>query len=155
MCSFLSFSLRGYAMKNVSHPHTNQIPEPTLVIQKVIDFLLLFIPKILAKRVVAIILLAADVPVPRVIELSGVCDRTVRGLLKSLKEGQTDDLFTIRNGSGSRSKTKGIENEILKEIENNNYHTQRQIADMIRDKFGITISLPAVERLLKKTVSNG
>ncbi|MDE7479334.1 MAG: hypothetical protein K2M91_15600 [Lachnospiraceae bacterium] len=142
-------------MKNVNHPHTNQIPEPTLVIQKVIDFLLLFIPKILGKRVVAIILLAADVPVPRVIELSGVCDRTVRGLLKSLKEGQTDSLFIIRSGSGSRSKTKGIENEILKEIENNNYHTQRQIADMIRDKFGITISLPAVARLLKKTVSNG
>lgn len=142
-------------MKNINQLHTNRIPESVSVIQKVIDFLLLFIPKILAKRVVAIILLAADVPVPRVIELSGVCDRTVRGLLKSLKEGQTDSLFTIRSGSGSRSKTKGIENEILKEIENNNYHTQRQIADMIRDKFGITISLPAVARLLKKTVSNG
>lgn len=141
-------------MKNISQPHTNRIPEPVSVIQKVIDFLLLFIPKTLAKRVVAIILLAADVPVPQVVELSGVCDRTVRGILKSLKKGETDGLFTLRNGSGSRSKTKGIEAEILEELENNNYHTQRQIADMIKDKFGISISLPAVARFLKKTASN-
>lgn len=142
-------------MKKINQSHTNRIPEPTLVIQKVIDFLLLFIPKILAKRVVAIILLAADVPVPRVVELSGACDRTVRGLLRSLKKGETDSLFTLRSGSGSRSKTKGIEAEILKELENNNYHTQQQIADMIKDKFGISISLPAVARFLKKTASNG
>lgn len=142
-------------MKNINQSHTNRIPEPISVIQKVIDFLLLFIPKILAKRVVAIILLAADVPVLQVVELSGACDRTVRGLLRSLKKGETDDLFTLRNGSGSRSKTKGIEAEILEELENNNYHTQRQIADMIKDKFGISLSLPAVARFLKKTASNG
>jgi len=142
-------------MKNISQPHTNRIQEPASVIQKVIDFLLLFIPKTLAKRVVAIILLAADVPVSRVVELSGACDRTVRGLLRSLKKGETDSLFTLRNGTGSRSKTKGIETEILEELENNNYHTQRQIADMIKDRFGISISLPAVARFLKKTASNG
>ena len=142
-------------MKNINQPYTNRIPEPVSVIRKVIDFLLLFIPKILAKRVVAIILLAADVPVPRGVELSGACDRTVRGLLGSLKNGQTDSLFTLRSGSGSRSKTKGIEAEIIEELENNNYHTQRQIADMIKDKFGISISLPAVARFLKKTASNG
>ncbi len=142
-------------MKNINQPNTNRIPEPVSVIQKVIDFLLLFIPKILAKRVVAMILLAADVPVPRVVELSGTCDRTVRGLLRSLKKGETDSLFTLRSGSGSRSKTKGIETEILEELENNNYHTQRQTADMIKDKFGISISLPAVARFLKKTASNG
>ena len=142
-------------MKNINHPHTNKIPKPASVIQMVIDFLLLFIPKVLAKRAVAIILLAADVPVPRIVELSGACDRTVRGLLRSLKKGDTDILFTLRSGSGSRSKTKGIEAEILEELENNNYHTRRQIADMIKDRFGISISLPAVARLLKKTASNG
>jgi len=87
--------------------------------------------------------------------LSGACGRTVRGLLRSLKKGETDSLFTLRSGSGSRSKTKGIEAEILEELENNNYHTQRQIADMIKERFGISISLPAVARLLKKTASIG
>lgn len=142
-------------MKNIDQPNTDKIPEPASVIQKVIDFLLLFIPKILAKRAVAIILLAADVPVPRVVELSGACERTVRGLLRSLKKGETDSLFTLRSGCGSGSKTKGIEAEILEELENNNYHTQRQIADMIKERFGISISLPAVARFLKKTASNG
>ena len=137
-------------MKNINQPHTNRIPEPVSVIQKVFDFLLLFIPKILAKRVVAIILLTADVPVSRVVELSGACERTVRGLLRSLKKGETDSLFTLRSGAGSRSKTKGIETEILKELENSSYHTQRQIAGMIKDKSGISISLPAVARFLKK-----
>ncbi len=137
-------------MKNINQPSTNRIPEPVSVIQKVIDFLLLFIPKILAKRVVAIILLAADVPVPWAVELSGACSRTVRGLLRSLKKGETDSLFTLRSGSGSRSKTKGIEAEILEELENSNCHTQRQTADMIKDKFGISISLPAVAGFLKK-----
>ncbi len=137
-------------MKNINQPYTNRIPEPVSVIQKAIDFLLLFMPKILAKQVVAIILLAADVPVPRVVELSGACDRTVRGLLGSLKKRKTDSLFTLRNGFGSRSKTKGIKTEILEELENNNYHTQRQIADMIKGRFGISISLPTVARFLKK-----
>lgn len=58
------YFLGDYAMKNINQPHTNKIPKPASVIQKVIDFLLLFIPKVLAKRAVAIILLAADVPVP-------------------------------------------------------------------------------------------
>ena len=86
----------------------------------------------------------------RAVELSGACDRTVRGLLRSLKKGETDSLFTLRSGAGSRSKTKGIETEILKELENSSYHTQRQIAGMIKDKSGISISLPAVARSLKK-----
>ena len=134
--------------------HTNGIGDPLAIFQKVIDFLLLFIPKTLAKRVVAIILLAADVPVSRVVALSGVCDSTVRRLLKCLKGGETDDLLTLRTGSGSRSKTKGLESEILEEIEKNNYHTQRQIADMIKEKFGVTLSLTSVANFLKKTASN-
>ena len=51
-------------MKNINQPHTNRIPEPVSVIQKVFDFLLLFIPKILAKQVVAIMPLTADVQCP-------------------------------------------------------------------------------------------
>lgn len=140
-------------MKDI-RTHTNGINDPVAIIQKVIGFLLLFIPKTLAKRVVAIVLLTADVPISRTVELSGVCDKTVRRLLKCLKENETDNLFTLRNGSGSRSKTKGLESEILEEIEKNNYHTQRQIADMIKEKFGISLSLPSVAKFLKKTASN-
>lgn len=137
------------------------LEQPTLItssydtistLQKVFEFLLLFMPRTLVKRVLAIVLLVADVPVPKVVELSGLCDRSVRGLRKSLQEGEITDLFVLKNGTGSRSKTKGIEKEILAELENNNYYTQQQIADMIKEKFGVCVSTTAVARLLKKTV---
>ena len=96
--------------------HTNGISDPLAIIQKVIDFLLLFIPNTLAKRVVAIILLAADVPVCRVVALSGVCDSTVRRLLKCLKGGEMDDLFTLRTGSGSRSKQRVLNLKYLRKL---------------------------------------
>lgn len=51
-----------------------------VIIKKVLEFLQLFMPLTLAKRVVAIILLAAGVPVPRVTELSRLYDRSAAGL---------------------------------------------------------------------------
>lgn len=129
--------------------------ENLVIVKKVIDFLQLFLPVTLAKRVVAIILLAAGVPVPQVTKLSGLCDRSTRGLLKSMREEETENLLVIKRGSGQKSKTSGIEAEILKEIEENNYHTRQQIADMIREKFHVRISVSAVGRFLKKTASNG
>lgn len=124
-----------------------------VIIKKVIEFLQLFMPLTLAKRVVAIVLLAAGVPILRVTELSGLCDRSTRGLLKSLREGDTPGLLAIKRGSGQRSKTSGLEAEIIAEIGRNNYHTRQQIADMVQEKFHVQISVATVGRLLKKTAS--
>ena len=85
-------------------------------------FLLVFAPKTLAKRIVAMILLTADVPVPRVAELSGLCERSVRELKRAIAE-----------------------------VERGDYHTRQQIADMIEDKFQVKVSVTAVARLLKKS----
>ncbi len=140
-------------MKDYKNPIQNipddKNPDPAVTIQKVIDFLLLFIPKTLAKRLIAIVLLAADIPIARVMELSGLSDRSVRGFRKSLKDGNAASLFTIKNGTGSRSKTKGFETGIIAEVEKNNCHTQQQTADMIKEKFGISVSTTAAARLLK------
>ena len=118
----------------------------------IISFLLVFAPKTLAKRIVAMILLTADVPIPRVVELSGLCERSVRELKRAMAEKDVSGLLTLKNGSGSRSKTKGLEEEIIAEVERGNYHT-RQIADMIEEKFQVKVSVTAVARLLKKTAS--
>lgn len=126
-----------------------------VIIKKVIDFLQLFLPVTLAKRGVAMVLLAAGVPAPRVTELSGLCDRSTRGLLKSLREGDASELLAIKRGSGQKSKTSGLEAEILAEIERDNYHTRQQIADMIKEKFHVQVSAATVGRLLKKTASRG
>ena len=119
----------------------------------IVSFLLVFAPKTLAKRIVAMILLAADVPIPRVVELSGLCERSVRELKRAMAEKDVSGLLTLKNGSGSRSKTKGLEDEIIAEAERGHYHTRRQIADMIEDKFQVKVSVTAVAGLLKKTES--
>ena len=86
-------------------------------------------------------------------ELSGVCERSTRGLRKAMREEDAGSLLTIKRGSGKKSKTFGLETEILQEIEKNNYHTRQQIADMIQEKFHVQVSVTAVGRLLKKTAS--
>lgn len=130
-----------------------QCKENTAIIKKVIEFLQVLLPLTLAKRLVAMVLLAADVPVGRVTELTGLCDRSTRGLRKAMGEEDVGSLLTIKRGSGKKSKTFGLETEILEEIEKNNYHTRQQIADMIQEKFHVQISVTAVGRLLKKTAS--
>ena len=74
-------------------------------------------------------------------------ERSVREL-KTQKD--VSGLLTLKNGSGSRSRTKGFEDEIIAEAERGNYHTRQQIADMIEDKFQVKVSVTAVARLLKK-----
>lgn len=131
---------------------SNENPD---AIKKILNFLQFFLPVTLAKRLVAMILLAAGVSTKRVTELSGLCDRSTRGLLKSMREEDIENLLVIKKGSGQKSKISGVETEILKELEQNNYHTRQQIADMIKEKFQIQISVSAVGKFLKKTASKG
>lgn len=136
-----------------SHKTVECVNDNIVIIKKVIEFLQIFLPLTLAKRLVAIVLLAAGVPVPRVTELSGLCDRSTRGLVKSMREEDPAGLLAIKRGSGKKSKTASFEDEIIAEIEQNNYHTRQQIADMIQEKFHVQVSVATVGRLLKKTAS--
>lgn len=120
------------------------------IIKNILEFLKLFVPITIAKRLVAIVLLAAGVSTLRVTELTGLCDRSARGLLKSMREKDISELLRIKKGGGKKSKTSDIETEIIEEIEKNNYHTRQQIADMIKEKFCIEISVSSVGKLLKK-----
>ena len=125
------------------------------IVKKIIDFLQVFMPITLAKRVVAMILLCAGLPTSHIAELSGLCDRSVRNLLTSMETDNTENLLSIKRGSGLKRKTSGLEEEIVAEIEKKNYHTRQQIADMIEEKFHVHISVSSVGRLLKKTESSG
>lgn len=65
----------------------SEIPSPVecandnvVIIKTVLEFLQLFLPITLAKRVVAIILLAAGILVARVTELTGLCNRSTINL---------------------------------------------------------------------------
>ncbi len=125
-----------------------------IAIKAIITFLQMFMTETLAKRLVSMVMIAAGISNTRVSDSSGLCDRSVRELRKNMNENNLEKLFTVGYRSGRPSKTKGLEDAIIEEIGSNNYHTRQQVADMIHEKFGITLSLVAVGRLLKKTVSS-
>lgn len=121
------------------------------MIRTVLDFLSIFMPVTLARRAVSIILIAAGVPVPHIVELTGLTDRSVKSLGRAMRDGDTGSLLKLKEGRGRKRKTADVEGQILAELEKGNYHTRQQIADMIWEKFHITISVSAVGKLLKKT----
>lgn len=125
------------------------------ILRQVMGFLQLFVPVTLAKRLVAIILLAIGMPVRDAVKLTGLCEKSMWTLKKQLREQSVSDLMVIKSGSGRRGKTDGIEKQILAELEAGSYHTRQEIADMIKDKFHIRVSRSCVGRFLKKTASNG
>ena len=122
-------------------------------IKVVINFLQLFIPETTAKKLVCVILIAVGMSVVEIAELVGVSERSVQSTGRAIKDGSISSVLSHRKINGRKSKTANVEEQILAELEKGNYHTHQQIADMIKEKFQITVSLPAVGRLLKNTVS--
>ena len=131
------------------------ISSPDLITKAVIQFLQMFLIGTLAKRIVGLVLVAVGIPNERIIELTGMSDRSIWYLKSAIQSGDIDSLFATGHGSGRPGKTKGIESAIVAELKNNNYHTRQQVAGMIQEKFGISMSVSAVGKLLKKTTSSG
>ena len=117
------------------------------ILRQVIEFLQVFLPETLAKRLVAIILLAIGMPVKNAVEMTGLCERRMWSLKKDMRGATVAKLLVIKSGSGRKPKTAGIEEQIIAEIESNNYHTHQQIADMVKEKFHVYISRSSVGRL--------
>ena len=139
--------------KEIRNRQTTENNNTLKVMTVIINFLQLFIPITIAKRLVGMILITVGVSNSEITELTGLCDKSVRTLRKSMKEENIEDLLKIKEGSGRKSKTNGIEKQIIEEIEKNNYHTRQQIADMIEEKFNTHVSVYTVGRILKKTES--
>ncbi len=125
------------------------------VLKQAVGFLEVFLPKTLAKRFVAIILLAIGIPVKTATSLAGLSEKSLWTLHKQLSESDISEIMVFHYGGGRSAKTSGLEEQILAEIETNNYHTRQEIADMILEKFHVKVSRTSVGRLLKKTASNG
>ena len=119
-------------------------------IEAVLQFLQLFLPATISRKVVSVILLAAGLSVTEVAEMSGLSSRSVQSSGRAIQDGSISSILVRKKNSGRKRKTAGVEEQIIAQLEQGNYHTRQQIADMIREKFQITVSLPAVGRLLKK-----
>jgi len=122
-------------------------------IMEIINFLTMFMPVTLSKRLVSIILLAIGIESSKVAEMAGFCDKTVKKIQIKLNNGDIKSLLKI-GGGGRKSKTVDVEEEIINEINNNQYHSRRQIADMIFERHGIRISITSIGDLLKKKKLN-
>jgi len=131
------------------------LPNPSLIIKAVVQFLQMFMPETLARRVVGVVLIAIGATNDRIIEATGLSDRSIWRLKNIISSGNMEELFSTGYGIGRPGKAKGFEDEIAEELGKNNYHTRQQVADMIFEKFGITMSVSAVGKLLKKTASGG
>ena len=131
------------------------IANPNLITIAIIQFLQVFMSETLAKRIVSMVLIVVSVPNPRITELTGMSDRCIWNLKKDISNNEIDSLFSTDRGGGRPGKAKGIENDITEELEKNNYHNRQQVADMIFEKFGVSMSVSAVGKLLKKTASGG
>ena len=110
----------------------------------------MFMTETLAKRIVGLVLIAIGIPNDQIAETTGLSDRSIWTLKKAIRSGDIDSLFETGRGGGRPGKAKGLENAIAEELEKNNYHTRQQVADMILDKFGVSMSVSAVGKLLKK-----
>jgi len=131
------------------------ISNPNIIVKAIIRFLQMFMTETLAKRVVSVVLIAAGIPNSRITEVTGMSDRSIWTLKKALRDGNIDSIFVIGSRSGRPGKAKGLESAIIEELEKNNYHPRQQVAAMIFEKFGISMSVSAVGKLLKKTASGG
>ena len=118
-------------------------------VSKVIEFLGIFMPITLVKRIVCIVVLSVGISVEETARISGFCEKTVKSIKKRLESNEVDTLFVI-SGGGRKSPLEDFESAIIDEINQNAYHTKQQIADMIFDKHGIKVTPQAVGKLLKK-----
>jgi len=145
---------------NETHTKTRGRPakpveNPDIVLNAVIQFLQLFLGEMLAKRIVSIVLIAIGIQSTHIAELTGLSKRSICTLKEDIQKGDIDRIFVKGHGGGRTGKAKGFEDEIAEELEKNNYQTRQQVADMINERFGITMSVSAVGKLLKKTASGG
>ena len=144
----ISGAPRGAKVKHIDPSTAGQM------VSRVITFLRLFMAETVARRIICAVLLAVGIDDARVVELTGMSERRVRELRKNIREGVDDDLFRASGGSRGR-KMMDVEKLVMEKIENNDYSTQQEIADMVYKEYGITVHRSTVSRLLKKTASGG
>ncbi len=119
------------------------------IVSIILNFLEIFMPTTLAKRIVGIILIAAGLPVSRIVEITNLTERSIRSYGKIIRAGNTNSFLQLKEGRVRKAKTANVEAEILEELEKGNYHTRQQIADMVKEKFQISMSVSAIGKFLK------
>ena len=83
------------------------------------------------------ILLVVGIPDAQVTELTGISARRIRAVRKQLRDGAFEDVLFSASEGGRERKLKCVEEFIAEQIESNDYHTHKEIADMVYWEHGI------------------
>ena len=115
------------------------------------EFLETMMPETLSKRTASALLIAAGLGNEKIVELTGMCIRSVRALRKLMEEEEaTSSIFSIKPGSGRKKKTEGIEEEVFAELDKGECKTNQQVVDMLKEKFDIGATTQLASRLVKR-----
>ena len=139
---------RGAGRRRIKYTYTGQFDSWVPAAR---EFLETVMPETLSKRTASTLLIAAGLGDEEVTRLTGMCIRSVRALRKLMEEQEaTSSIFAIKPGSGQKKKTEGIEDEIFAELDKGYCKTHQQVADMLKEKFGIAASTQLASRLVKR-----
>jgi transposase len=119
------------------------------ILSKIINCLSMLMPKTLAKRIIIVVMLLVGVSKQDIIKLTGISFPSLQKYTNQVNNGDIDSILTIKGG-GRKSNLNDIEQSLKEELNTNCYHNRQQIIDMVKDKFGFSISLSAIARFLKK-----
>jgi len=121
------------------------------IVYQVCAYLCMFMPRTLAVRLVCILFVACCMSNNRIAGLADCHAKTVRNLRKRMDNEMVSELMVIAPGSGRKPKVKAdIKTQIIEKVKEGTFCCLRQIADMIKLSFALTISESAVSKLLKE-----
>jgi transposase len=126
----------------------------TVGIGKIFDFLKFYMCETLAKRLLCAVLLVVGFQSGQIASIVGLNQKTIIKFGNAIENGHINEVLTV-SGGGRKRKLADVEVQVVADINNGTFHTRQQIADMIHEKYGIKVSLPAIGRLVKKTESSG
>ena len=115
------------------------------------EFLESLMPETLSKRTASALLIAAGLGNEKIVELTGLCIRSVRALRKLMEEQEaTSAIFAIKPGSGRKKKTEGIEDEVFAELDKGECKNYQQVVGILKEKFGLEATRQLAARLVKR-----
>ena len=83
-------------------------PDSEKIMIALLEFMLMFLVETIAKRILCLVLIAANVPNNNIVELTGLSEKSIRAYRKMVKAGSINQLFIIRS-SGRKGKLHDIE----------------------------------------------
>jgi transposase len=123
--------------------------DKSMLISIVMVFLTFYMSKTVAKRLLCLVLFAANLKVGNITKLITLSPGTVYFVMKEAKAGKAEALLHLNVG-GKKGKLTDIEQAVLDKVNKNNYSSKQEIVDMIDEEFGVKTSRSAVARLLNK-----